>query len=203
MGVAPPHVEIAPARQCRVPGVNLLRLPYHSFRPERRGRVAPPPHASTQSSGLGAGLGALALCCLAAGCGGGNEPTLHPTRLALVTQPAVQAQSRISLITQPVVQLLDDQDAAVAQAGVPVTVSIATGGGSLSGATTVNTGSDGRATFTQLAVSGLAGARTLTFTSPNLAPVTSVIIDLLPGVPATIAASGGNAQTAGTGGVVP
>jgi subtilisin family serine protease len=141
---------------------------------------------------------------MTAGCGGdgGSEPTLHPTRLALVTQPSAQGQSRVNLAAQPVVQLQDDQGTSVPQAGVPVTASIATGGGSLTGTTTVNTSSTGQATFTQLAVSGLAGPRTLTFTSPNLAPVTSGTIDLSPGVAATIAINVGDAQTAGTGSAV-
>jgi subtilisin family serine protease len=90
----------------------------------------------------------------------------------------------------------------VPQSGVPVTASIATGGGSLTGTATVNTASTGRATFTQLAVSGLAGPRTLIFTSPNLVPVTSGTIDLSSGAAATIAVNGGDAQSAGTGSAV-
>jgi subtilisin family serine protease len=149
---------------------------------------------------------ALALLGLAGGCGGGDggtEPILHPTKLSLVTPPSPQGQSRVNLVAQPVVQLQDDQDTAVPQAGVPVTASIATGGGSLSGTTTVNTSSTGRATFTQLAISGLAGPRTLTFSSPDLLPVTSGTIDLSPGAAASIALNDGGGQTTGTGGVVP
>src|SRR4051794_27371697 len=100
--------------------------------------MASPPQPLMPRFGPASRLGALVLCCLAAGCGGdGNEPTAHATALALVTQPAVEAQNRISLTAQPVVELQDAQAAAVAQAGVPVTASIASGGGSLIGTTTV------------------------------------------------------------------
>src|SRR4051794_12950785 len=166
--------------------------------------MASPPQASMPRVGAAARLRAVALCCLAAGCGGdgGNEPTVHATALALVTQPAVQAENRISLTAQPVVELQDAQGAAVAQAGIPVTASIATGGGSLIGETTVNTASNGRAAFTQLAVSGLAGPHTLTFTSPNLTSVTSGTISLSAGAAVTIAQNGGDDQTTGAGSAV-
>jgi subtilisin family serine protease len=165
--------------------------------------MAPPPSGCIQPPTPAARLSALALCCFAAGCGGGgNEPRVHATALALVTQPSVAAQSRVTLTAQPVVELQDDQGAAVGQAGIPVTASIATGGGSLTGTTTVNTASNGRATFTELAVSGLAGPRTLTFTSPNLTAVTSGTVTLSAGVAATIAENGGDGQNAGTGSAV-
>ena len=165
------------------------------------GSVSTPPQGCTPLSGLGPTVWLVfALFGMTAGCG--SEPTPPPARLALVTQPSTLAQSRVALVAQPVVELQDDQGATVHQAGVPVTASIAPGGGSLTGTTTVNTASTGRATFTDLAVAGLVGPRTLTFTSPNLAPVTSGTIDLSPGVPATIAVNGGDAQSAGTGSAV-
>jgi subtilisin family serine protease len=167
--------------------------------------VSPPPQACIPRSGPGPAVCLIfALIGVAAGCGGdgGSEPTLHPTRLALIAQPSAVGQNRVSLTAQPVVELQDDQGAAVPQAGVPVTASIATGGGGLTGTTTVNTSSTGRATFSDLAVAGLAGPHTLNFTSPNLAPVTSGTIDLSPGVAATIAVNGGDVQSAGTGSAV-
>jgi subtilisin family serine protease len=166
--------------------------------------VSPPPQGCTPRSGPGPGVCLiLALIGMAAGCGGdgGSGPTLHPTKLALVTQPSAQGQSRVNLAVQPVVQLEDDAGTSVPQSGVPVTASIVTGGGSLTG-TTVTTSSTGRATFTELAVSGLAGPRTLTFTSPNLVPVTSGTIELSSGAAATIAINGGDGQSAGTGSAV-
>jgi subtilisin family serine protease len=84
----------------------------------------------------------------------------------------------------------------VGQAGVPVSVSIASGGGSLTGATTVNTSSNGRATFTGLAIRGTIGPRTLTFTSPDLTAVSSGTVDVAAGVAALLAPHDGNQQTA-------
>jgi subtilisin family serine protease len=49
----------------------------------------------------------------------------------------------------------------------------------------------------------LAGSRTITFTSPNLAPVTSGTIALSAGAAATIAVDDGNGQNAATSSVVP
>jgi subtilisin family serine protease len=90
----------------------------------------------------------------------------------------------------------------VGQAGVPVSVSIASGGGSLTGATTVNTASNGRATFTGLGIHGTVGPRTLAFTSPDLTAVNSGTIDLSAGAAALIAARDGSQQTAAAGGAV-
>jgi Bacterial Ig-like domain (group 1) len=65
-----------------------------------------------------------------------------------------------------------------AQANVPVSAVIATGGGTLTGTTTVTTDAAGRATFTDLAVTGDPGTRTLTFTAPDYTSVTSGSIDV-------------------------
>ena len=138
---------------------------------------------------------------LAAACGGGEStPPPNPaTALALVAQPANQAQSGITLTAQPVVQLQDGQGASVAQAGVPVTVSIADGGGSLVGVTTVHTVADGRATFIGLALRGPIGPRTLTFASAGLSAVTAETIELTAGAAALIVAVDGDQQTAAVG----
>src|SRR5882672_11158422 len=96
------------------------------------------------------------LLALLLGCGGGSvePPPPRATKLALSVQPAAQAQSGVSLTVQPAVQLQDDQGVAVSQTGVPVSVVIASGGGSLTGTTIVNTSSNGRATFAGLAIRG-------------------------------------------------
>jgi subtilisin family serine protease len=151
----------------------------------------------------------IALLTLAAACGGDDGPTdipvPHATKLAVLTQPPTQAQSGIAFSSAPVVQLQDDQGASVAQAGVSVTVSIGTGGGSLTGTSTVNTSSDGRATFTGLAVRGTIGPRTLTFSAPDLTAISSETIDLSAGVAAVITPHEGDQQAAlaGTAVAVP
>src|SRR6202521_2377397 len=95
----------------------------------------------------------LLLAALVA-CGGSNvePPPQRAAQLALIVQPAAQAQSGVALTAQPTVQLEDDQGAAVSQAGVPISVAIATGGGNLFGTTIVNSSANGRATFTGLAI---------------------------------------------------
>ena len=146
------------------------------------------------------------LLALLVGCGGGDNagpPPPRATRLALIVQPATHAQSGTNLTAQPAVQLQDDQGAAVSQAGVPVGAAIATGGGSLAGTTTVNTASNGLATFTGLAIRGTIGERTLAFTAPDLASVNSGTIVVTAGVAALITVREGSQQTAAAGLAVP
>jgi subtilase family protein len=141
------------------------------------------------------------LLLLAVACGGGEStPPPNPAAtLALIVQPPSQAESGVTLTSQPVVQLQDDQGASVAQAGVPVTVSIGGGGGSLVGVTTISTVAGGRAAFTGLALRGPIGPHALTFASAGLTAVTSETIDLAAGAAAAIVAVDGDQQTAAIG----
>ena len=87
-----------------------------------------------------------------------------PSQLGFTTAPSTTAQNGAAFALQPTVQIKDASGSAVAQAGIPVTVSIDVGGGTLAGGPlTVNTDANGRATFTGLMITGLAGARTLKF----------------------------------------
>jgi hypothetical protein len=75
------------------------------------------------------------------------------------------------------------QDAAgnpIRTSGVTVTAAIADGSGSLSGQRSRTTGSDGRATFTDLAIMGAVGTHSIIFASPGLTSVTSNGIDVNP-----------------------
>jgi PKD repeat protein len=63
-------------------------------------------------------------------------------------------------------------------ADVEVTAAIASGPGELVGSKQRNTDADGRATFTDLAISGPAGTRTLVFTTTDHGQVTSNEIDI-------------------------
>ena len=95
------------------------------------------------------------------------------TRLTLTTPPSSTAESGALLGQQPVVQLVDASGNPSAQAGVPVTAAIATGGGTLGGTGTRSTDANGRATFTDLFIAGSAGTRTLVFFSGGLSAATS------------------------------
>jgi hypothetical protein len=101
-----------------------------------------------------------------------------PARLSVLTQPSSSAVSGVALPQQPVIQLLDAQGNESKQSGVEVSVSIASGGGSLDGATSRLTDGNGRAAFTGLTLSGPAGTRTLRFAANGFASVTSSQIDL-------------------------
>lgn len=101
-----------------------------------------------------------------------------PARLAIQTQPSASAVSGVVLGQQPVIQLLDAAGNPAMQSGVAVQVVIATGGGSLGGATSTLTDGNGRAAFTDLSITGLPGARTLRFSAANFAAVTSGTINL-------------------------
>ena len=72
-------------------------------------------------------------------------------------------------------QLVDAAVAPVSLAGVPLTIAIASGGGTLAGTLTASTNASGVATFT-VRVSGTAGARTFTISGAGLTPVTTAAI---------------------------
>ena len=88
------------------------------------------------------------------------------SQLGFATAPATTAANGVPLAPQPSVQLKDASGLPVTQAGVPVTVAIDVGGGTLGGGPlTVNTDANGVAAFTGLAITGLIGPRTLKFTA--------------------------------------
>ena len=95
------------------------------------------------------------------------------SQLSLAVQPSATAESGTPLTQQPVVALLDRFGNPSAQAGVPVTAAIASGGGTLGGIATRSTDASGRATFTDLSIAGSAGTRTLVFFSGSLSTITS------------------------------
>ncbi|MGQ0639186.1 MAG: Ig-like domain-containing protein [Gemmatimonadaceae bacterium] len=105
-----------------------------------------------------------------------------PAQLGIRTQPAGAAVA-IPFATQPVVEIRDAAGNVVTTATPNVTALIASGGGALSGATTV-TATAGVASFSNLALSGIVGNRTLSFATEGLTPVTSQTLALSPGNPA-------------------
>jgi hypothetical protein len=100
-------------------------------------------------------------------------------RLAVQTQPSDTTQSGVVLARQPAIRLETAQGAPVALAGIGITAAIASGGGTLSGTTTVPTNSAGVAQFTDLVLTGLNGTRTLIFAAPNYTPAVSGTIEIV------------------------
>jgi hypothetical protein len=105
------------------------------------------------------------------GAGGG-------TVLAITTQPSSTVASGAVFPVQPVIQLRDAGGNPVPQSGVVVTAAIASGGGTLGGTLTATTNGNGTAGFSDLSITGAAGPRTLSFSAPSMAAVTSVTIDV-------------------------
>ena len=116
---------------------------------------------------------AVLLLAAATACGdGGQGPDRDAARLGLLVEPA-GARSGLPFETQPVVQLLDAAGARVEAAGVVVSASVQSA--PLVGASSATTDEDGRATFTDLGVGGIATTRTLVFTAPNLQTVSHIL----------------------------
>jgi adhesin/invasin len=102
-------------------------------------------------------------------------------RLEIVVQPSSTAQSGAALSQQPSVQVLDELGNPARQAGVTVNVTLASGpAGTLQGAP-ASTDANGRATFSNLKLTGLVGNYTLSFSATGIAGVTSGVS--LPGSP--------------------
>jgi len=144
---------------------------------------------------------AFRLCAvagIAAGCST-TEPAPVAVRLGLAVAPPTTAMSGVALSPQPVVQLLDAGGTPVAEAGRRVVAVLATQGGALAGTLEVGTDAQGKATFTNLALSGPVGQRTLRFDSQGLQSVTAAPTSVGAGTAATLTVSAGNFQTAAAG----
>ncbi len=108
-----------------------------------------------------------------------SEPSISVSaQLNLTTQPSSYTTS-VTLSPAPVVQVLDGLGRAVSQPGIPVTVSVASGTGSLSGTVTVNTDASGVATFSNLNITA-TGIVTLKFSSTSLNPAVSANLSPIP-----------------------
>jgi hypothetical protein len=122
-----------------------------------------------------------------------NSPAAGATKLFLTVAPSASAQNRAVFATQPVVQLQAANGRAVSQGGVPVTVTISVGAGTLDGPATVETAANGTATFANLSIRGSTGSRTLTFSAPGLSSATATVVTTA-GVPTGLEVSAGDGQ---------
>jgi len=105
--------------------------------------------------------------------------------LALATQPSTSATTGTALATQPAVQLKNSSGTSnVAQAGVTVTASLASGSATLSSTTAV-TDSSGLATFSGLTLTG-SGSCLLQFSAPGYGTVQAGAATVLSGATGTL-----------------
>jgi hypothetical protein len=141
---------------------------------------------------------AVATVSMGLSCGGTEPDPPPPSQLTVKTTPSQSAANRAAFATQPAIQISDSTGAAVAQSGTVVSVAITSGGGTLGGTTTATSDANGTATFTNLSISGTAGAHTLTFSSGSLKPA-SVQVTTTAGTAATIAVDANNNQSATVG----
>ncbi len=91
----------------------------------------------------------------------------------VTVQPSAAAQNTIAFPIQPQVRITDPNGNPVAQ--VPVLVAIASGGGVLSGSTSLLTDANGIAAFAGLSLTGTVGLRTLIFTVGTVSATSSAI----------------------------
>jgi hypothetical protein len=124
------------------------------------------------------------------------------TRLVLTQQPSATAQSGVQFAQAPVVQVVDATGNPVA-GNRTIEVEIGDGGGTLEGDATVSTNGGSTATFSDLAISGTIGSRTLLFSSGALTPVESNLINLTTGPAASMSIQAGNNQDAQVGTTLP
>jgi hypothetical protein len=103
--------------------------------------------------------------------------TAPPTLGVRIAQQPSSGVIGQTLAPAPVVQL-QSGSVDVGTPGISVSVALASGGGTLSGTTTVVTDAQGRAVFDALTVNGDAGQRTLVFTAGSYGNVTSGPIDM-------------------------
>jgi hypothetical protein len=120
----------------------------------------------------------------------------NASQLTLATAPVV-GTAYAPFTTPAVVNAVDASGNLVTSYTQPVTVSIATGGGTLGGTVSV-AAVGGVATFTDLTINGTAGARTLTFSSGTLSSATTASVNVAAAPPAVIAFSFGTATVSST-----
>ena len=129
--------------------------------------------------------------------------TAVAAKLVLVTQPGATAASGAVIDPQPVLELQDASGNPAPRGGVSVTVQISSGDGTLHGTTTQSSDANGRVAFTDLAIAGPPGARTLIFAASGYASAISTPVSLGVGAAASAAVAAGDGQSAPAGTAVP
>jgi predicted outer membrane repeat protein len=114
-------------------------------------------------------------------------------KLAFVQQPPASVVAGAAIAPSVTVQLQDGASSPVSQAGVLITVGLASGTGTLSGTATQATDGSGLATFAGLSVN-LIGTKSLSASSGVLAGPTSASFVITAGAAASIVVSSGGGQ---------
>lgn len=130
----------------------------------------------------------MLVAAFALGCSsGGSDAPASPTGLTVVAGSSAHAANGALLSPAPAIQLTDASGAAVARAGVQVTVVLGELHGTLSGTAVQVTDNAGKARFPDLRVVGPVGTYHLAFSSSGLNGARSAL-DLAAGSPALIRA---------------
>jgi hypothetical protein len=149
----------------------------------RGGRGQTQVNASPGAAAAGSGNGGDGAERFGNGGGGGSGVVMvryAASRLSLQVPPPSVAQPGVLFQPPPVIALRDVAGIPLQQAGVGVSVAIATGSGQLLGTTMVETDAEGLASFVDLGIQAPAGVLTLVFEASGFGRALSAPI-LLPG----------------------
>ena len=164
-----------------------------AFTPMTAGAQVTPQTVTTNTNGLASATWVLGSSAttqeVVAQVVGGDQLQVHfsataqtsapsPSTLEVITQPSGTATLGQPFGRQPVVQLRDSDGQNLQQAGVPVTVAVVSGAGTLGGTTTQPTNSQGQVQFTDLRIDGASGAHVLIFAAAGFTSVLSDPIDV-------------------------
>ncbi len=153
---------------------------------------------------LASGNGVTTIRAIVDGVQGSASLTVNQVGSALVirTQPS-GAGAGATFTTQPQLEVRDARgNIAENDSTTVVTATIASGGGTLMGSTSA-AAVGGVVGYTDLAIGGTAGNKTLTFTAQGIAGVTSASFTLAPGPAVQMALDAGDAQTGLAGTILP
>ena len=125
------------------------------------------------ASGIGAGLTAAVSSTFTIA-----DPSTA-TQLAFTSQPTDTQVSTV--MSSVVVQVQDGSSVAVATNGVPVTLTLSAGTGTLAGTLTQNTDATGKATFNNLSINAVGNGKQLTATAAGLTDATSSAFNITTG----------------------
>src|SRR5207249_2166212 len=126
-------------------------------------------------------------------------PAWAATQLTVTTYPSAPAHGGVRSARRPVIRVRVASGPPPCPARLRSTVAIATGGGTLGGTLTATTTGTGVATFTNLAITGTAGDRTLSFSATGLTGVNSATVTITAGAATQLTVTTEPSSTAQSG----